>query len=94
MHSPRLVTATATAIELALGADLPGDDASLRDAIRRLCADARRLGVRPEELIVLFKMTWRSHPELRGPGPMNSRSVLEHIVTMCIQEYYGNGIPR
>jgi hypothetical protein len=87
MHSPQLANATTDAVELALGTDAPDNDGALRDAIRRLCADARRQDMRPEQLIVLFKMTWRAHPELRTPQPHRT-AVLEQIVTMCIQEYY------
>ena len=92
MHSQRLVHATSHAIELALGTDTPDDDQALRDAMQRLCADARRLNVRPEELIVLFKMTWRSHPELRERPRSDGSSVLEQVVSMCIHEYYRSGV--
>ena len=90
MHSPQLVTATTNAIELALGADRPEHDEPLRVAMRRLCADARRSGMRSEELVVLLKLTWRARPELRVSRAHGSL-VLDQVVTLCIQEYYRSG---
>lgn len=91
-HQP-IVNATTRAIELALHAQASDGDERLQDTIRQLCADARRLSVRPEELIVLFKMRWRARTGLRVLSREES-STLDHVITMCIDEYYRSGLPR
>jgi hypothetical protein len=60
----------------------------VRDAVRRICADARRLGIRAEEVIVLIKMTWRTHPEICAQPSRHASSTLEQIIAMCIDEYF------
>jgi hypothetical protein len=84
-----IVNATRRAIELALLPQTSDDDGRLRETMRELCADARRLSMRPEELIVLFKARWRTQADLRAIPPEEMSSALDHVITMCIDEYYG-----
>lgn len=86
--SAPLVNATRHAIELALGGSTSSGDSTLREVVRGLCVDAQRQGLRPEELILLLKMTWRSRPDLSAPRRGETNPVLEHIITVCIEEYY------
>jgi plasmid replication initiation protein len=89
IYSPTIVSATTYAIRLALGTPEQGDPGrALHDAVQRLCADARRLGMRPEELVVLVKMTWRTHPAIIDLPRNQASHVLDHIVSMCIEEYF------
>ena len=93
-HQP-LVNATTRAIELALHPQASdGGDERLQETMRQLCADARRLSVRPEELIVLFKARWRAQADLRVLSREETNSALDHVITMCIDEYYRSGLPR
>ena len=85
-----LVAATTRAIELALRPTTPAGDDDLRDAMQQLCADARRLRMRPEDLIILFKARWRAQTESRTLPREEATSALDHIITMCIEEYFGN----
>jgi len=94
MYSPPLVTAATHAIRLALGTEPQDDGDGVRDAVRRLCADARRQGVRPEELVVLVKMTWRAHPQISGQPRNHASPPLEHIISMCIDEYFRDPVAR
>jgi hypothetical protein len=89
-HEQPLVNATTRAIELALHPRTPADDKRLRDAMRQLCGDARRLSMRPEDLIILFKARWRAHSEFRTLPRQEANATLDHIITLCIEEYYGN----
>ncbi|HJU67538.1 MAG TPA: hypothetical protein VJ650_04750 [Gemmatimonadaceae bacterium] len=91
LYSPPLVTAASHVIRMALGSDSRADDQAVRETLRALCSDARRLGVRPEELVVLVKMTWRAHPDLWPVPPDHASSTLDRVVTMCIEEYFRNG---
>jgi hypothetical protein len=91
MTDPSLASATGYALELALRVDHTERHHALRNAMRALCADARRQGLRPEELIVLLKETWRTRPELRTMPPEEAGSLMDQVVTMCIQEYYSGG---
>ncbi len=86
-HQP-LVSATTRAIELALSPRASDGDDLLREAMRQICVDARGLSVRPEALIVLFKARWRVHPELRVLPREEANAALDHVITMCIEEYY------
>ena len=67
------------------GADLP----QLAPAIRILCLDAQRRGLRAEDVVILFKKAWAAVP---GPeyGPEGTRrgEVLERAITLCIKSYY------
>jgi hypothetical protein len=67
------------------GADLP----QLAPAIRMVCHDARRRGLRAEEVVILFKRAWAAVP---GPeyGSEGTRrgELLERAVTLCIKSYY------
>jgi hypothetical protein len=56
--------------------------------MRRLGADARRGHVPPERLIVLFKSTWRAHTVHRTLSRDEAERLLDHMITMCIEEYY------
>lgn len=79
---------TARALERALGSTDGNGDRALRDTIQELCAEARRAGLRPEELIVLVKATWRSRPELGTVSHGEPNPALDRVITMCIEEYY------
>jgi hypothetical protein len=88
-YTQPIVNATTRAIELALHAQASDGEDRLREALRQLCADARGLSMRPEELIVLVKMRWRTHAELRALSREDETAALDHIITACIEEYYG-----
>jgi hypothetical protein len=94
MYSPPLVSGTTHAIRLALGAPVEADATDLRSAVQVLCADARRLGVRPEELVVLVKMTWRSHPDVCAMPRHRVSPMLDQVVAMCIEEYFRSSVGR
>ena len=83
-----LIDATTRTIQIALQAQSAETDPRLRDEIQRLCADGRRLGARPEELIVLFKKVWTSLPQAHGQPRDGGNSALDRVITMCIEEYY------
>ena len=72
---------------LADGKPRAGDD--IRDALRRLCDDARLHALRAEQLVIAIKQGWSSlhqeHPRPRVAGP---DVLLNHVITLCIDEYY------
>jgi hypothetical protein len=67
------------------GVDLP----QLAPAIRTLCREAQRRGLRAEDVVILFKKAWAGVP---GPeySPEGTRrgDVLERAITLCIKSYY------
>ena len=68
----------------------PLADPALRKSLRLLCDDARRRGMRAEQIIVLLKQAWLSLPEIHllyQGGPYADQ--LARIVSLCIEEYYG-----
>ncbi|HEV7704691.1 MAG TPA: hypothetical protein VGO46_10380 [Gemmatimonadaceae bacterium] len=64
-----------------------GDE--VRRALRTLCEDARAHRVRVEQLVIAIKQGWSSlhsdHPRARSAGP---DELLNHVITLCIDEYY------
>jgi hypothetical protein len=60
-----------------------------RDALRALCADAHDSHVRVEQLVIAIKQGWLSlhsdRPRVRADGP---DELLNHVITLCIDEYY------
>lgn len=64
----------------------------LRDAVRVLCSEIHRDGLRAEQLIVTVKQTWQSLPEVQRIPPGAPRNdVLARIITLCIEEFYAGG---
>lgn len=86
--SLHLTTATDRALDLALRSDGGEDNLDLQRAMRALCGEARRQGMRAEELIVLFKRTWQARPELQRMSHDEISRVLDSVVTMCVEQYY------
>ena len=66
-----------------------GDE--VRRALRTLCEDARANEIRVEQLVIAIKQGWSSlhsdHPRTRSAGP---DEMLNHVITLCIDEYYAN----
>ena len=81
-----LATATHRALELAMRPGTVGSD--LQSAIRELCAQARRRGMRAEELIVLFKKTWAERPELQTLSREETGRLFDDMVSLCVEEFY------
>jgi hypothetical protein len=78
---------------IADGVARAGDD--VRDALRNLCEDARRHSVRAEQLVIAIKQGWlalhndRPRPRVAAPDEM-----LNHAITVCIDEYYSENESR
>ena len=81
-----LSTATHRTLELAMRRGTAGPD--LQSAIRELCAQARRRGMRAEELIVLFKRTWAERPELQTLSREETGPLFDDMVSLCVEEFY------
>jgi hypothetical protein len=66
----------------------------LRDVARRVSADARAAGLRPEQLVVAIKESWAAHHDDAHPNP--GRKLLQPMVTElisdCIEEFYRNPV--
>jgi hypothetical protein len=64
-------------------------DADVRRALRSLCDDAREHQVRVEQIVIAIKQGWSSlhsdHPRARSAGP---DTMLNQVITICIDEYY------
>lgn len=67
-------------------------DYRLRQSTQLLCEHARWKHQRVEELLVALKAAWWSFPEVqratRDAGAL--RSLLNRIVSMCIEQYYAS----
>jgi hypothetical protein len=93
-----LPVAAHAALRCALGEQLrrsvydePVSTPRMRRALRLLCEDARRRGVRAEQLVVMIKQAWASLPETRWrPGDDRGPVILERVVRVCIEEYYAD----
>lgn len=66
-----------------------GSSTSLKDALVRLSAEARKKHILPEHLLILLKDTWSTLPEVRDMEDAGDQvRLLQRVVTMCIKEYY------
>jgi hypothetical protein len=83
-----LAKATERTLTLALQPDGTSRAVALQRAMRALCEEAHRQGMRAEELIVLFKRTWHARPELHHMSREENAQLFDAVVTMCIEEYY------
>lgn len=63
--------------------------AEVRRALVELCEEARANGVRVEQIVIAIKQGWSDlhgdHPRTRTAGP---DGLLNHVITLCIDEYY------
>ena len=90
-NASNLATATNRTLEIALRPDQESRGSNLQNAMRELCAEARRQGMRAEELIVLFKKTWAERPELQGLSREETSRLFDTMVSMCVEEFYDGG---
>ena len=67
----------------------PLSEPSLRQALRLLCDDAHRRGMRAEQVLVLLKQAWLSLPENDPPHGILHADRLARVVSLCIEEFYG-----
>lgn len=66
-----------------------GDPAELRAALHALAAEARRLRMPPEQLLVHLKGIWYALPAVRDAhSPAEQVRLLQRAVSMCIGEYF------
>ncbi len=65
------------------------DPSALRQALVRVCAEARERELLPEQLLVVLKDLWNLLPAVRAMTDGTARLRLQQrVVTMCIKEYY------
>jgi hypothetical protein len=61
----------------------------LRADLRSICADAHRLDMRAELLVIAVKKVWQEIPEARSfARPREMDSLLSDVVTMTLDEFY------
>ncbi|MDQ6768783.1 MAG: hypothetical protein M3Z54_02210 [Gemmatimonadota bacterium] len=66
-----------------------GPTKELAALLRKVAREAHDQGIRPEELIVIFKRLWNSLAEsLRPQNADQYERVRQRLVTLCIQAYY------
>jgi hypothetical protein len=87
---------TLLALQAAIGAQLaaaPSADGTdlpqLAPTIRLVCDDARRRGLRAEDVVILFKRAWAAVPGPDYGSEGNRRGeLMERAITLCIKSYY------
>jgi hypothetical protein len=63
----------------------------LRTALRQVCTDARRSGLRVEQLLVLIKEVWSGIPAgISRVKSMHGDERLNYVISTCVDEYYGD----
>jgi hypothetical protein len=64
----------------------------LRAALRQVCIEARRSGLRAEQLLVLIKEVWSGIPAgISRVRSMHGDERLNYVISTCVDEYYGDG---
>jgi hypothetical protein len=62
----------------------------LRAALHRVCVDARRSGLRAEQLLVLIKEVWAGIPAgISRVTTLHGDERLNYVISTCVDEYYG-----
>jgi hypothetical protein len=61
----------------------------LRGALRQVCTDARHLGLRAEQLLVLIKDVWSGIPAgISRFTSTHGDERLNYVISTCVDEYY------
>ena len=67
----------------------PLERPALRAALRQVCMDARRAGLRAEELLVMIKDVWSGLPAGISRLPsVHGDERLNYVISTCVDEYY------
>jgi hypothetical protein len=77
-----------TALQAQLRAQHDREAPELRRFALLVCTEAHRRGLRVEEVVVLLKQTWLSLPESGHPARTTHATVVEHLISLCIEEYF------
>jgi hypothetical protein len=68
----------------------PEQRRELRSALREVCVDARRAGLRAEQLLVLIKDVWSALPAgISRVQTMRGDERLSYVISTCVDEFYG-----
>ncbi|HMI57870.1 MAG TPA: hypothetical protein VK511_07475 [Gemmatimonadaceae bacterium] len=69
----------------------PEQRRELRASLREICADARRAGLRAEQLLVLIKEVWSAMPAgISRVQSVHGDDRLNYVISTCVDEYYGS----
>jgi hypothetical protein len=73
-------------------ADAPSDEQlDLRAPLRQVCTEARRSGLRAEQLLVIIKDVWSGLPAGIAHVPsVHGDARLNYVISTCVDEYYGH----
>jgi hypothetical protein len=68
----------------------PGEDpdAALREALVRICRDARREGIPVERVLVHFKHLWHEAADAEEGRTRASQERLSRLISSCIVGYF------
>lgn len=68
-----------------------GTAPDLGAALHDLAREARLAAMPPEQLLVLLKRTWHSLSDVANASDQSEQTrLLQHVVTMCIKEYFAD----
>jgi hypothetical protein len=64
-------------------------DSTLRSELRAVCAQAKRMDLRAEQLVIVIKDVWNSIPAARSHSrPADAQPLLNRVVTLTLDEYF------
>jgi hypothetical protein len=67
----------------------PDQRRELRSSLREICAEARRAGLRAEQLLVLIKDVWSAMPAgISRVQSVHGDDRLNYVISTCVDEYY------
>lgn len=70
----------------------PDQRRELRASLQEICAEARRAGLRAEQLLVLIKDVWSALPAgLSRVQSVHGDERLNYVISTCVDEYYAGG---
>lgn len=78
-----------------LAAEGDFDQSALRDELRAVCSEAKRSGVRAEQVLIAVKEIWSVLPVARDIArDAKGKPFINSVVTMTLDEYYESPAPR
>jgi hypothetical protein len=67
------------------------EEREIRESLRIVCVEARRSGLRAEQLLVLIKDVWSGIPAgISRVQSMYGDERLNYVISTCVDEYYGD----
>ena len=77
------------ALQAQLRSNRQADDPELRRLARIVAGEAHRRSLRAEQVVVQVKQAWYTLHETADPPGRSHALLIERLISLCVEEYYG-----